>query len=316
MPKETRQERIEKCGKREALFINKVSGTLSVKKLYCGIYYGEEPCESCKGYELYLRKKIVEDLVIDSDFLYRALVSKSKWNTVRSQLARKGCSGIRVPQSGDTILIYSTGSPYTDGRYFEKIDKHVASNELSLEENLFCPHGNRSTFGTWSLSGDGDDDENSIEINVMMPAFDRQVDKSWLEETFSLHATTWTGGKVTLDNIQEFYNFAINKGLEFAFLQGKNWDMGGTKMQKLIVTQKMIDGWSIGSVNKPELKVQGDRARTNKQYLLEINEIEPTDHVAMYQEYLETDKKKADLGVAYDLLYNEDGTEKNNWRAE
>lgn len=309
MPKETRQERISRCGKREALYINKSTGSLSIKKLYCGVYYGDEPCENCLGYEKHSRRIAVEHNTLQYNTLFMAALHGNDWAAIRKQLHRVGASGIRVPQSDSMMLIYSTKNPYDKKDLFVPVAGHEATTELTRDENLFCKFGKRSVFGDWSLTDDDIDDSDSIEIQTVLPAFDGDVTQGWLNQTFALHATTWTGGTVSLSNVQEFYNFVINKGMELAILQGRKWDINGTRVQKLVVTEKMISNWGAASVDEPNLQVQG-RPRIDKRYQLEINAIKPFDYVSMYLKMDKIDKDKATLGDGYSLFYNEDGTEK------
>lgn len=312
-----RNKKIKLCGKKFDLSINE-SGQIGIRPLYCGIYYGENPCEHCRNYETHRRKTIVRDLVFSANELYKATIEEDDWATVSKQLRRRGADGIRVPQEDGTIIVFSTVDPYKKDSPFEQVDKLGAVEELGEEENLYSSGKNRSTFGEWALTSKKETSMNTIDIYILKPSFcntdqmDGGITPKWLNELYSLHATTWTGGEVGLGNIQEYFNFVINKAIEVAIIKNAQWDIEGSKLVKWTISQEQIDNFSIGIVDEPNFRTQGDahRRQQNKEYLLQINAIKPNDYVKMYLEYIGEKEAMDQLGEEdglFNIFYGKNG---------
>lgn len=227
------------------------------------------------------------------------------WDTLSRQLRRKGIDGFRIPSGEDGLLIFVTEPPYRDSRGFVPVPGDEALRELSTSENLFPDGGNRSGIGSWRVSDTADRGcEEYVEIEIMFPAFKQETSRDWWESIFSLHATTWTKGRVSLDNVQEYVTFVVNKGLELSILSGMKWDISRTKVKNMKVSQSMIDNWSIASSPKANLEIQGnDISRNNRKYQLQLNATDPVDYLEIYKEDVRQQEARKELGDSYSIFY-------------
>lgn len=302
----SREQRIKECGKYEVMYLND-KGQLSSRLMYCGIYYGEDPCPNCKDYESYVRKKVYSNYLNQFQTVYRKEVALEDWDTISRQLRRKQVDGFRIPNGDDGLLVFVTELPYRDARGFTPVSGDAALKELSTSENLFPSGGNRSGIGSWRVSDTKDQGcDEYVETEIMFPAFKQDVSRDWWESIFSLHATTWTKGTVSLDNVQEYVTFVVNKGLELSILSGMKWDISRTKVKNTRISQSMIDNWSIASSSKVNLEIQGDSAaRDNRKYQLQLNAVEPVNYLEIYKEDVRQRQAKEELGDSYSIFYPE-----------
>lgn len=312
MDKSERDKRISSCGKKVELIVTE-TGQLGTRPIYCGIYYGEAPCSKCLDYETYRRRKVVSNLVFSEKILYRAELNEKEWASVSRQLRRKGASGIRVPLDGGMIVVYSTIDPYKKGSVFKIVSKLDALDELGADSNLYGDGKNRSTFGNWALKPKRVDSSKSVNIYILKPSFHPtkemggKITAEWASQLYSLHSTTWTKGEVGLHNVQEYFNHMINKAIEMAILKHARWDMDGSKLMKWTITEDQLQKFSIGIVDEPNLRVQGDEYSriNNREYMLQINAVDPTDYIAMYRKYSDEEKARKELGEdLYRVFYD------------
>lgn len=287
----TKEDRIRLCGKRTQLRL-KANGIMAASVMYCNYYY---ECPTCSSREKRKRSKIISDMIEDNSFnkLFRAVVSNDDWEALTKQMRRKGIEYIRVPQDENFALVYATDIPYKNNNTFFESTHREAIDELTKPENLFCSHGIRSTSKGWKLTTKGEQYSDSVEIHELVPAFvpTKKFGKSItldVTNALYLHASTWKYGNVTLDNVQEYSNYRTNKAISLALAQGMEWDMSLTKIRTRTIGKEQAERWKIAHVSPPNLTVMGsgDNPFANDiEYLLQINEIDPEDHIAKFKEW-------------------------------
>lgn len=314
MSSNRKQQLIDLCGKRVGLVLRK-DGFLEPQVLYCG-YHND--CDFCHDVEGYNRKKVIRE-VFETHHgpLFRAVIEDDNWDAIRKQIRRKSLDYRKVPQAGGSSILFCSGNPYADRDLFVEVTKQQATDELSQPDNLFAD-GYRSSSANWNFTEKAKEYSEYIEIYDLQPAF---VPKDGGKITLELsqdvytHANIWTGGDLVFDQefLQNFWNRRINKAIDLAMLEGLRWDKKASKLRKIKVGREQLADWDFGSVNKPELKTQqkGSRIRFNYKVMLEINEIEPHDHVSDYITYVEQQKQKEILGDAYDIFYPDEKAEKD-----
>lgn len=307
-PKTKRLERIALCGKR----VNLVRGSNGIRKcvvLFCGYY---TDCDFCGERQTQKRKKIINRVIFSHHGkLFRTVIDQGEWKQVRHKLNYRQTEYIRVPQpDGKYLLITSDIVPAETGASVET--SHVkAIEELTERSNLYAP-GQRSTSRNWKFKNDKPEYSETIEIYELIPAFvptkqfGEQVTIEVTDELF-LHAATWTHGPVDFSNLQQYANHVANKAISMAIAKGIRWDVNLSRMVKSTVGKEELENWARAHVDQPNLVTEGDvdGVFDNTEYLLEINAIEPHDHVADYIKYTNEEKLRQELGDLYNYFYPE-----------
>lgn len=305
----SREDLIQNCGLKDGLFLGR-NGLLSVRKLMCG-YYKE--CPKCKKVEYNKRKKIVESIFHSPmDNIYRATISENEWKNIGSQMSKKNIDYIKNPLPNGEFLVYSTDIPYKHkDAGFVKSTQVQALEELTREEILFPQNGKiRSSSRNWSLTKTTKLDCETIEIETVIPCFEptpeygKLITRKDMESLF-LHASTWKRGEITMDNAQEYSDYRMNKAISLALARGMSWDYTRTR---LVTTKCNVDdlkNWKVALVNSPALKDDPNSPFWhNVEYLLQINEIDPEDHVRQFKEWL-LQNHKGSYDDSLEILFGE-----------
>lgn len=300
-----KEKSIAMCGKRIALRRG-ASGIRQCYVIYCG-YYND--CSFCKSRQTYKRRMAVERVLSDHDGeLFRAVISQDQWESVRQKLNYNNVDYQKIPQEDGTQLLVTSASVPCDDVNFVEMGKREILDELTKEENLYAP-GRRSSSRAWKYSQSKQEYTETMDIYELIPAFapsqksDGPITLNITNDLF-LHAATWTKGNVTFDNLQEYANHVANKVIALALERGFRWDMALSKLVKTTVGREELDGWTRASVNAPFLTVEGDPElfEKNKQYLLEINQVEPHDYISEFREYISKENDKKEYGDLYYLF--------------
>jgi hypothetical protein len=299
-----RQKRIDNCG-RGVTAVTDTNGVEQLKRLLCG--YME--CRTCYGIELNKRGSSVRSVINSHDGLFfRAEINvKTDWGRMHKNFRRNGINYIKVPISNDVSIVYSSGDPSIADIDFIEVSDISAINELTEEHMLFAC-GQRSSSRNWPLKKKKvQDNSESSTVIFFYPFLHPPQDGSFnvqLMNKLKYFASTWSKGRVTLDNIQEYIRYKKNKYVELALEFGYRLDIEKSSLAKETFTTNQIAGWTTNSVDNHITDTAGmfdnDDARL---FSIAMDIVDPTDYMQMKLDSLDRDELE-NLGIAY-IFYPE-----------
>lgn len=251
MNKEERKEyAIANCGTEYSLSIDGKTAHRKTKKLFCG-YYND--CPNCRQAERVKRASVIKSLLLAYDKVYMQAVAPDDWDRLRKKLNRESVNAIKVPvQNGDFLIVCDKDPGHKEIK-FNKIDSFYAIGILTSDEYLF-PAGSRSTIGEWSLTKADQQTEEFVVIEFIQPHFKLRTGNQpvpfGILDKLKYSASTWSGGRVTVDNAQDFVSWGDSVMIELAIGLGYDYIPSMSKIKKLKVSVDDIENnWQVVSVD-------------------------------------------------------------------
>ena len=250
-----KQDRIDNCGKRYKWAVGIANNTAWRKAvLYCG-YIND--CKQCKAIERSRRKKQIVTHLESARNLFRCEVDESDWNKLYQKLKRDGISFMRNPQKdSDKLVIVAGKDPNHKSFAFTEESSIDIIQELTSDDNLFPSGKNRSSSPDWSLTPpkkeEVDISEETIQINTMEPRFSNNTSgyKVPYDDLYDIvkACNTWSGGRVTKDNAQEYITNSTGTLIALHLAAGYTWNMEESRIVKKTIKVSDIEKWAIHSV--------------------------------------------------------------------
>lgn len=267
-----RRKQIENCGKDYRWVVSSES-SWTKRTMYCN-YINE--CPNCRSFEKKKRKKVIESHINNSDYVFRCVINDDEWTKLYTKIYRNKIDFSKYPQPDGTYLIVTNKDPkHKDFSFVEQNHADIIQ-ELTRDENLFVENGRRSSSSNWSLTPrlfeeKEEENEEIIVIKTMEPRFSNNTSgyKVPYDDLYGIlkACNTWSGGKVTKENAQEYITNSTGTLIALHLAAGYTWNKDESRIVNKTIKVSDIDNWKVHSVQSTERVYFGkdeDGNRLNK----------------------------------------------------